>query len=72
MTEEQEQKTTAPKKLGVQRDPELDKYRIVDAVTGEVATNENGTPYDGGGHDFADKAERQMGYIQTALDKKKD
>jgi len=65
------EETTTPRKLEVQRDPELDKYRIVEAGTIMPAVNENGTPYDGGGHDFEDKAERQMGYIQKAIDEKK-
>jgi hypothetical protein len=49
-----------------------EKYRIVDAETGLVAVNAGGKPLDGGGHDFEDKAQRQVGYINAGLEKKRN
>lgn len=55
----------------VQHNNETDKYRLVNEDTGLVAVNSNtGTPLDGGGHDMEDKAERQAGYINKAIEKK--
>ena len=42
------------------------KYRIVEAESGNIATNKNNRPIDGGGHEDEAKAERQAGYINQA------
>jgi len=51
---------------------EGDKYRVIDATTGEVALNtKTGTPLDGGGHDLnhVDRADRQAGHLNAWVEK---
>ena len=42
-----------------------DKYRIVEADTGKIATHRGGAPVDGGGHDNPAKADRQAAAINA-------
>lgn len=35
------------------------KYRLIKKSTGQIATNRNGTPIDGGGHADKSKVDRQ-------------
>lgn len=42
------------------------KYRVVKKSTGRVAFNKAGTPLDGGGHESAAKAGRQIGAIEDS------
>jgi len=43
------------------------KYRVVEADTGELATNARGTPVDGGGHMSQQQAESQVRAINASL-----
>ena len=48
------------------------KYRLVDEE-GEIAINSRtGKPLDGAGHSDPDKANRQAGYINAALEKQSE
>ena len=56
--------------LTVEMDNQTQKYRLMDSVTGKVAVNENGTAYDGGGHDFESTADRQLKYVDNGREQK--
>ena len=58
--------------ITVALDNDTGKYRLMDPSTGKVALNAAGTPFDGGGQDFQDKAVRQAGYINAAAQKKRE
>lgn len=58
-----------PKAVMVRHDLAAGNYSIVDTATGKPALTKNGKRMDGGGHDFEDKAQRQVEqYIQPGLD----
>lgn len=42
------------------------KYRVLEKSTGKVATNDSGTPVDGGGHKTAGEATRQAQAINIS------
>lgn len=46
------------------------KWRLIETETGNIASNKNNRPIDGGGHEDEDKAKRQAGYINSAVAKK--
>lgn len=47
-------------------------FRIIDQDTGDVAVHSvTGNELDGGGHEDPSKAERQAGYVNAALDKRR-
>lgn len=48
-----------------------DKYRVVDADTGQIVKSVNGKPIDGGGHSFEAKATRQCEHVNCVKDKRK-
>ena len=43
------------------------RYRVVEEDTGRIATNQAGTPVDGGGFTKQDRAERQVSAINRSL-----
>lgn len=45
------------------------KYRVVEAKSGRIATNKAGTPVDGGGHKTKTKAQAQASAINTKENK---
>ena len=45
------------------------KNRIVELSTGEIHLTKTGKPADGGGHEDAEKADRQAGYINAGIAK---
>ena len=52
----------------VERNTDTDKYEILQG--GKPMVNDGGTRVDGGGHDFKDKADRQVGHIVAGIEKK--
>lgn len=47
------------------------RYRVVEAQTDRIATNQAGTAVDGGGYTSEDHAKRQAEAINSSLEKRK-
>lgn len=47
------------------------KWRVVEANSGKIAKNKAGTALDGGGHSSKDAALKQVGAVNSSLERRK-